>query len=226
MTQLETLLIFAATLTGSYLIGSIPFGYLIGKFKGIDIRTQGSGNIGATNVTRVVGKNWGRLCFACDLLKGAIPVLIASCLLKQLPWGSHTTGGLLVVLTAFLVVIGHIYPVYLGFKGGKGVSTAAGAILALNPLAVVCAAAVWGIVFFASRYVSLASLCAAVALPASAWALARFAHISVTRPEMILLLVFALLTIVRHISNIKRLLNGTESRFVKKPEMKNEVDPE
>lgn len=224
MTQLETLLIFAAALAGSYLIGSIPFGFLIGKFKGIDIRTQGSGNIGATNVTRVVGKGWGRLCFACDLLKGAVPVLIASYFLKNLQWPSHTAGGLLVVLTAFAAVTGHIYPIYLGFKGGKGVSTAAGAILALNPLAVLCAGAVWGIVFFSSRYVSLASICAAVALPAAAWILARFAHISVTRPEMILLLVFALLTIVRHTSNIKRLLNGTESRFVKKPETENEVE--
>ncbi len=223
MTQLETLLVFAATLAGSYLIGSIPFGYLIGKFKGIDIRTQGSGNIGATNVTRVIGKNWGRLCFALDLLKGAIPVVVANCLLDDLSWASRNTAGLLVVLTAFIVVVGHIYPIYLGFKGGKGVSTAAGAILALNPLAVLCAAAVWGIVFFSSRYVSLASICAAVALPAAAWALSRFAGVSFTRPEMILLLVFALLTVVRHISNIKRLLNGTESRFVKKP--KSEAEP-
>ncbi len=225
MTQLETLLIFAATLAGSYLIGSIPFGYLIGRFKGIDIRTQGSGNIGATNVTRVIGKGWGRLCFALDLLKGAVPVIVASCLQKNLSWTSHNTGGLLIVLTAFIVVIGHIYPIYLGFKGGKGVSTAAGAILALNPLAVVCAAAVWGGVFFASRYVSLASICAAVALPVAAWVLNRFAGISVSRPEMILLLVFALLTVVRHISNIKRLLNGTESRFVKKTEGKGEGEP-
>ncbi len=145
-------------------------------------------------------------------------MIVASCLQKNLPWASHNTGGLLIVLTAFIVVIGHIYPIYLGFKGGKGVSTAAGAILALNPLAVVCAAAVWGGVFFAGRYVSLASICAAVALPAAAWVLNRFAGISVSRPEMILLLVFALLTVVRHISNIKRLLNGTESRFVKKTE--------
>jgi len=225
MTQLETLLVFAATLAGSYLIGSIPFGYLIGKFKGIDIRTQGSGNIGATNVTRVIGKNWGRLCFALDLLKGAVPVVVANCLLDDLSWTSHNTAGLLVVLTAFIVVVGHIYPIYLGFKGGKGVSTAAGAILALNPLAVLCAAAVWGIVFFSSRYVSLASICAAVALPAAAWVLAHFAGVSFSRPEMILLLVFALLTVVRHISNIKRLLNGTESRFVKKTEPKSGAEP-
>ena len=160
--------------------------------------------------SRVVGKWWGKLCFLCDFLKGFLPVIAVMCL------GLDPDGGWLTAAVAFAAVLGHVFPVYLGFKGGKGVSTAAGAALALCPLAVVIAGAVWVIVFFLSCYVSLASLAAALALPLSAWLMGYFGVIKNFRPAFgIVLIVFALLAFWRHRSNIARLLNGTESRFVK-----------
>ena len=191
----------------AYLIGSIPFGLLIGKLNGKDIRKEGSCNIGATNVTRVVGKWWGKLCFLCDFLKGFLPVFAVMCL--------YPGEGWLIALTALATMLGHIFPVYLGFKGGKGVSTAAGAAMALCPLAVVIAGAVWVAVFFLSRYVSLASLAAALALPVSAWLLKIFAGFALPLPVGLLLILFAVLAFWRHRSNIVRLMNGTESRFAK-----------
>ena len=203
-------------LLAAYLIGSIPFGLLIGKLNGKDIRKEGSCNIGATNVTRVVGKWWGKLCFLCDFLKGFLPVFAVMQLCLDQGSGSGP-GDWLAALTAFAAVLGHVFPVYLGFKGGKGVSTAAGAALALCPLAVVIAGAVWVIVFFLSRYVSLASLAAALALPLSAWLLGYFGVVKNFRPAFgTVLIVFGGLAFWRHRSNIVRLLNGTESRFDKK----------
>ena len=191
----------------SYLIGAIPFGFLIGKCKGVDIRKEGSCNIGATNVTRVVGKWWGKLCFLCDFLKGFLPVFAVS-FLKDVPqWYG--------VLIAVLTVAGHIFPVYLKFKGGKGVSTAGGAVMALSPLSVVCAAVVWVVTFLIGRYVSLASILAAVVLPFAAWGL-TYAGFQLSLPVLILLIFLAVLTVWRHRSNIQRLLNGTENRFDRK----------
>ena len=205
----NTVLLYAGTLLAAYLIGAVPFGLLIGFLNGKDVRKEGSCNIGATNVTRVVGKWWGKLCFLCDFLKGFLPVILTMRLLDP---GS----GWLTALAAVAAMLGHVFPVYLGFKGGKGVSTAAGAALALCPLAVVIAGAVWVIVFFLSRYVSLASLAAALALPVSAWLLGIFGVTKFFLPFGIVLIVFAVLTFWRHRSNIGRLLNGTENRFEKK----------
>lgn len=199
----------------AYLLGSIPFGLIIGKANGVDIRTQGSCNIGATNVTRVVGKWWGKLCFFCDFAKGLVPVLAVRFFLNKQGLPDDDFYGLLPVLTAFFAVLGHIFPVYLKFKGGKGVSTVAGVVLALNPLSVVAAGIVWAAFFFIWRYVSLASIAAAVMLPVSAFAL-TFAGIRMNLPVGVLLILFSILTIVKHRSNIQRLLNGTESRFEKK----------
>ena len=199
--------ISAAVVASAYLIGAIPFGLLIGFLNGKDVRKEGSCNIGATNVTRVVGKWWGKLCFLCDFLKGFLPVFIVMRLYPGQGW--------LIALTALAAMLGHVFPVYLGFKGGKGVSTAAGAALALCPLAVVIAGAVWAGVFFLSRYVSLASLAAALALPVSAWLLKFFAGFALPLPIGLLLILFVILTFWRHRSNIVRLMNGTESRFQK-----------
>ena len=208
--------ISAAVVISAYLIGAIPFGLLIGFLNGKDVRKEGSCNIGATNVTRVVGKWWGKLCFLCDFLKGFLPVFAVMQLCLD-PGSEPGPAGWLIALTAVAAVLGHVFPVYLGFKGGKGVSTAAGAALALCPLAVVIAGAVWVIVFFLSRYVSLASLAAALALPLSAWLLGYSGAVKNFRPAFgIVLIVFALLAFWRHRSNIVRLLNGTESRFDKK----------
>ena len=215
---------------GSYLIGAIPFGYLIGRMKGLDIRKHGSGNIGATNVTRVVGKGWGRLCFFLDFLKGAIPVIAASMLsnrpssqfvVEHLPeWLNMEClpdrDGLLACVAAFAAVCGHIWPVYLNFKGGKGVSTAAGAILALNPLSLLSAGAVWAIVFFASRYVSLASISAAVSIAVFCVVYKVAGLSNASRPEITLLFLLAALAVTKHASNIKRLREGTENKFERK----------
>ncbi|MBR3707557.1 MAG: glycerol-3-phosphate 1-O-acyltransferase PlsY [Lentisphaeria bacterium] len=230
--QLETGLTVAAVALTSYLIGSTPFGLIIGKLKGKDIRKEGSGNIGATNVTRVVGKGWGKLCFVLDFLKGAIPVLLVSYVtpkelfpfltgLVPAAWQHFMDSvpdplKVLPSLAAFAAVAGHIWPVYLKFKGGKGVSTAAGAILALNPFALIGAAIIWVVTFLISRYVSLASILAAGSMPVFA---ILFTLLHITRaslPEVLLFFLLALLTIVKHSSNIRRLRQGTESRFEKK----------
>jgi len=212
----------------SYLCGSGPVGYLIGRMHGVDIRTQGSGNIGATNVTRVIGSRWGKLCFFLDFFKGMFPVILISILTPGAvlaflpdPWFAGAVclpdrWGLLPSLAAFSAVSGHIWPCWLGFRGGKGVSTAAGAVFALNPPALLLAGAVWAGVFFASRYVSLASMLAAASMPV--WAV-LFRVLGLTRssvPEIVLFVLLALLTIVKHASNIRRLCEGTENRFTKK----------
>lgn len=201
---------------GAYMLGSIPWGYIIGRIYGVDVRTVGSKNIGATNVTRTVGRIPGKICFALDFLKGGLPVLAAQQIAAAGVWKS---GAELVVVAVMLAtILGHIFPVFLQFKGGKGVSTAAGSIMALAPIPLIAAFAVWVVVFLVSRYVSLASISAAAVLPVVAWAFAvagigsPVAHSKLT---LIFLTVIAVLAIVRHHSNIRRLLNGTESRFGK-----------
>lgn len=194
----------------AYICGSIPWGYIIGKVNGIDIRTVGSKNIGATNVTRCVGKKAGKLCFALDFLKGLLPVLLAQYLAKR----GLTGGEITTLIVVFATIIGHIFPVFLNFKGGKGVSTAAGAIMALAPYALITALAVWVVVFLVSRYVSLASITAAAVLPVVQWifVLTQGKNWLVAT----ILTIIAALAIFRHRSNIQRLLDGTENRFGKK----------
>lgn len=187
----------------SYLIGAIPFGLLIARMRGVDIQKVGSGNIGATNVLRSVGKPWGILTFACDALKGFLPVLL-------LPRLAGTPHALLPIACAMAAILGHNFPVYLRFRGGKGVATSAGALLALAPAAVAVGLAAWALVFFTSRYVSLASIVGAVVIPVAGWWLYR--------PGLALpvfLSVLGGLIILRHRTNIQRLLNGTENRFAR-----------
>ncbi len=193
----------------AYLIGSIPFGYLIGKWHGIDVRTVGSGNIGATNVTRTVGRKAGKLCFFLDFVKGALPVILAKYFAPETPELALAAG--------LTTILGHIFPVYLKFKGGKGVSTAAGVALALAPYPLLTALAVWAAVFLAGRYVSLASILAAAVLPVAAWSFSHFGIGQKIPPAtLIFFAVIAVAAILRHKENIKRLLNGTESRFERK----------
>lgn len=193
----------------SYLIGSVPFGYLIGRLHGVDIRKVGSGNIGATNVTRSIGKIQGKICFLLDFIKGALPVALVNATFE-----SDTAN--LALLAGLAVILGHIFPLYLRFRGGKGVATAAGVALALAPYPLLCALAVWIVTFLTSRYVSLASIVAAASLPIIA---VLFLGLGLGTPfplanSTILFFAFiAFLAILRHVSNIKRLLNGTESRF-------------
>jgi acyl phosphate:glycerol-3-phosphate acyltransferase len=196
----------------TYLIGSIPWGYLFARSKGIDIRRHGSRNIGAANVLRVMGKKWGYLVFFCDFFKGFLAVklgsLIAAHFLVNLVLGS--------VIAAIACVLGHNYTIWLGFKGGKGIATSAGAVLALfPPLVFVSVGAVWIAVFLIGRYTSLASMSAAVVLP-----IAVSLIVTKTETDYWLQIAFSVLVgalaIWRHRSNIVRLLNGTENRFGRK----------
>jgi glycerol-3-phosphate acyltransferase PlsY len=186
----------------AYLVGSIPFGLLIAKTKGVDIRKQGSGNIGATNVLRCLGKPLGITCFALDALKGFLPAKLFPILGLVDP-----TFGILFGAAA---ILGHNFPVFLKFKGGKGVATSAGMLLGVAPLAVVIGVLTWVIVFYTSGYVSLGSIIAALVVVATGWT-AGYGPVIATA-----LTLLGALTIWRHRENIKRLTVGTENKFQRK----------
>jgi glycerol-3-phosphate acyltransferase PlsY len=182
----------------SYLLGSIPTGYIIGSLAGVDIREVGSGNIGATNVARVVGKKRGLLTLIADVTKGFLPVFVAARL------GLSHTAVAVIGIAAFL---GHLYPVFLKFHGGKGVATALGVLLALAPMATVVLLAVFGVFAITSRLVSLSSIAAALAAPIVLW---FFAYPAIFIAMSAFL---AVMIVVRHRGNIQRMLAGTEPRF-------------
>ena len=188
----------------AYLFGAIPFGLLVAKARGVDIRQHGSGNIGATNVFRVIGKGWGIFTFVLDALKGFIPAFFFPVIGKL--------GGDYGVLFGLLAIVGHSFPVYLKFKGGKGVATSAGMLLGVAPAAVGIGFLCWVVCLFASRIVSLSSILAALAVGISVWFLDE------TLIVRIALSVLAALVVWLHRANIKRLMNGTENRFGKKKE--------
>ncbi|HEY1770492.1 MAG TPA: glycerol-3-phosphate 1-O-acyltransferase PlsY [Chthoniobacterales bacterium] len=194
----------------SYFLGSIPNGYLVGRARGIDIRTLGSGNIGATNVLRQLGKSWGYLVFFLDALKGILAVAIAMAVAHSRPVDLYPE--LLGIAAALSCILGHTYPVWLGFRGGKGVATSAGTLLGLMPIAVISVLIIWATIFFLTRYVSLASLVAAFSLPifVAAYLHYRFLHGFGLLPFSLLI---AAVVIWRHHSNIRRLLQGTEPSF-------------
>ena len=182
----------------AYLIGSIPTGLLLGKAYGIDVRTKGSGNIGATNLYRTVGRKVGIMTLVGDCLKGLLPVLYVAHGMfpaEYAPW---------VGLAAFC---GHVFSLFLKFKGGKGVATALGVFLALAPLAVTIAIALFALAMYIWRYVSLGSIIAAIAMPVTVY----FLQGDIT--VVIVTVAIALIVIVRHRDNINRLRAGTESRF-------------
>jgi acyl phosphate:glycerol-3-phosphate acyltransferase len=191
-----------------FLMGGIPFGYLAGKIQGVDIRTLGSGNIGATNVFRTLGKKWGTLVFILDFAKAFIPIFLLKCWLgNQSIESTALPADLLLILAGAAVVCGHNFSPYMGFKGGKGMASSAGFIFALFPLSGLVCVLGFGVVFYFSRYVSLGSIVASILLPLSTmlfyrekywlWALAFF---------------LGAMSIWRHRSNIRRLRAGTESR--------------
>ncbi len=193
-------------LTGAYLLGSIPFGYLLVRFfRKEDIRAIGSGNIGATNVARSGAKGLGALTLLLDLGKGLAAVLIARHLAPGLP----RVPSDLAVGAAVAAVVGHIFPVWLGFRGGKGVATALGVFLALSPMVALGGVAVFALVVVVSRLVSLASILAAAALPVFAVLL------SPDRSPVYLggTLCIVVLVLAKHRANMQRLMAGTEHRF-------------
>ena len=203
----------------AYLLGSIPFGLLIARAHGVDLRAVGSGNIGATNVSRALGRKWAYVCFVLDVLKGLVPMLLAR------PMGivSETpgTGELFVwLLAGCAAVCGHIFPIYLKFNGGKGVATSLGVVLGVWPYFTLCGImifAVWGICVLIWRYVSLASIIAAVSFPVAFSILTatldtwRFSQLW---PLLAVAILMPILVIARHAENIKRLLEGSETKIL------------
>lgn len=190
----------------AYVIGATPFGLLAGKMKGIDIREHGSGNIGATNVLRTLGKPIGYSVLALDVLKGLVPVLIAKAVTDQ---------SIIHIATAVAAILGHNYTFWLKFKGGKGIATTAGAMAPIIPFALITAVLSWVVLLKTTRYVSVASIGAAIAIPLTVsirflirgewdWVIFGFG------------LLICLLAIWKHRINIKRLLAGEELRFERK----------
>lgn len=197
-----------------YLLGSCPNGFLVSRSCGIDIRKHGSGNIGATNVLRVLGKTWGYLVFALDALKGFVAVRIALAIALSL--APHTTQREIVGIAGGLAcILGHTFPVWLRFRGGKGVATSAGVLLGLMPVAMVSVLAVWLVLFQTTRYVSVASIGAALALPVFVIIYLRFKML--TGASLLLFsILIAGVVVWRHRSNMHRLLHGKEQRFTAK----------
>ena len=195
----------------SYLFGSIPTGFLAGRCCGVDLRTEGSGNIGATNALRVLGKPWGYTVFLVDFFKGLLPVLAANHWSAQFGIHPISAPG---SLAALCTLLGHSFPIWLGFKGGKGIASSAGVIVGLFPSAFLLCIGTWMLAFTLSRYVSVASISASIALPVAV-ALLYLLH----KADWLALLVSILmcsLALWRHRSNLMRLRAGTEPRFEKK----------
>ena len=210
---METIFSGFSVLFWSYLIGSIPNGYLIGKFNGLDIRRHGSRNIGATNVRRILGRPWGIACFVLDFLKGLLPVLVIGHIIGG-NWAIGAGyGGLIAAVGA---VLGHVFPIWLMFRGGKGVATSLGVVCGLAPLAFVVGIAVWAFSYYIlyRGVVSVASMLAVLMMAVSSlvFKLVDFGNDSWV--TIFLLFFLAVIVIVRHRENIKRLLEGTENSFV------------
>lgn len=219
-------MLWAFGILGGYLIGSVPFGLIVGHLRGIDIREHGSKNIGATNVGRVLGRPWGMLCFALDVAKGAVPVMVMGALMDTLnrPAAELTQAQMWWWLAvAIAPVVGHMFPLYIGFKGGKGVATGFGALAAMWPLLTfpaLGALVVWYTALRLTKYVSVASIAAASSLPLF-YVLAAtprnlenvlpaLLHAS---PPLIVTAALALVIIVKHRSNIARLRRGEEPKI-------------
>jgi len=219
-----------------YFLGSIPFGFIIAKMRGVDIREHGSGNIGATNVMRVLGKGPGYTAFALDALKGLVAVLLAKYVadyhtinivqehhvyiganlsIERSTYFITLPEAIGAVMAAISCIIGHNFPVWLGFKGGKGMATSLGVLVGMIPLSGAICLGVWVAVFLATRYVSLASIAASIALPVATVTLLVLGYIH-GWPYFYFTVAACILAVWRHRPNIVRLMNGTENRFVKK----------
>lgn len=190
--------VHAAVLASAYLLGSIPFSFLVARREGVDVRAVGSGNVGATNVMRNVGRAAGLLAFVLDFAKGSAATWLAQ----------ETVGGVVFPsLAAVVAVLGHMHPVWLGFRGGKGVATGAGAFLPIAPLATVGALIVFGIVAAATRYVSLGSIVGSASLSALAYLLGALPPVPLAAAFVAALIAW------KHRENIRRLARGTERRM-------------
>ena len=202
---------------GAYLVGSIPFGFLVGKMRGKDIRTLGSKNIGATNVYRTVGKPWGILAFACDFLKGFLPTLAA-----KMAYSGNSEFVYLPLVVGILTVAGHMWTCFMKFKGGKGIATGFGMLVALTPVLVLVAFALWVVVMLVSHYVSLGSIVAAAFLMVVVWlpwhdwfpyGILRSCTGYHDLPLCVLVTVLCAFAIWKHRTNIIRLRAHAESKI-------------
>jgi len=198
----------------SYLLGSIPFGYVLVRIvKGVDIRAVGSGNVGATNVMRVAGRKLGLAVLGLDALKGFVAVyFVGGTLVVALTHTAAANGVWFALAAGAGAILGHVFTIFLKFRGGKGVATGLGAVLGLVPAAALCALAAFIIVVAFSRYVSLGSITAAVVLVIAELLLDKNT-LGAKPPLTVFCVAMALLVIARHVSNIKRLLSGTENKF-------------
>lgn len=193
-----------------YLIGAIPFGYLVPRIiKGTDIRKEGSGNPGATNVARTMGYGYGAVVFALDFAKGFLPAYFAPSI-----FGATRTNEVEVLAIAggLAAILGHMFPLFLGFRGGKGVATGAGVFAAIAPLATLVAFGAWLIAVVATKFISVGSILAAVILPVS-FVLIEPAAFGTKLPVLVFCAVAGALVVFRHRSNIARLIRGQESKF-------------
>jgi len=222
----------------AFLLGSIPFGLLIAKSQGINIREHGSGNIGATNVLRVVGKKYGITCFVLDFFKGTIPALLGISLIQYvgqsqamtigalsnfatvLPSSDSTTAQTMQLVTGLCAILGHNYSPWVNFKGGKGIATSAGVFSAFMPAAIPLLIILWCLLFFTTRYVSVASIAVSIALPltviSGSWFHGKIADDSWNKPLFFFSVFIGAMAVWKHRSNIVKLMNGTENRFTPK----------
>ena len=203
-------------IVSAYLLGSIPFGYLIVRARsGADIRETGSGGTGATNVSRRAGKAAGVLTLILDALKGSSTILVARLILELPIFDSGADSGKWgIAVAAILAIIGHLFPIWLGFRGGKGVATGVGVFLILAPIALMGAGAVFLLIVFATRYVSLGSIVGAATIPLFVWLQhGLISSVADFWPTLVAAIVVAVLIIWAHRDNIQRLLRGTENKF-------------
>ena len=201
---MEKAMIWAAWLVGAYLAGAIPFGFLIGKMRGVDVRTVGSKNIGATNVFRTVGKKWGLLAFLCDFLKGFVPVLLA----KKFGGEAH-----LPLAVGLMTVVGHMFTCFMKFKGGKGIATGFGMLVGLLPWLVLTAFGLWAVTVWLSHYISLGSCLAAAFLAVGVWFPWLGSEGWRNLPLSLVVTLVALVAIYKHKTNIRRLIDGCENKI-------------
>ena len=207
---MNTTLVYGLSVAAAYLIGSIPFGFLIGKMRGVDVRTVGSKNIGATNVYRTVGHGWGFLAFFCDFLKGLLPTLGA----KAIADGSSDTAlAYLPLAVGVMTVAGHMWTCFMRFKGGKGIATGFGMLVALLPWLVLTAFGIFVVTVWISHYISLGSILAAAFLLVAVWFPILGNPGTDNLPQCILVAFVAAFAIWKHKSNIQRLAKGCENKI-------------
>ena len=221
--SLSLIKLLALLLIPAYFLGSVPFGLLLARLRGVDIREHGSRNIGATNVWRVLGPKWGSATFFLDAAKGFLAVRLAQYIAAQVPAPPEMSEQYMAyagVFAALACIVGHSFPIWLKFKGGKGVATSLGILVSLMPpVATGLVVAVWIAIFAVSRIVSLASLCAALTLPVTIAVLIRLDELDGTA-YLAFACAAAFLVVRRHRDNIHRLFAGTEPRFGSKTNSK------